>query len=100
MTLKIDPEAEAETQQAAIWYDRQRTGLGLEFLATVDHALQRILRNPQQYSRLESLPNEPNVRRLVLDRFPYLIIYEVSDDEIRILAVSHARRSPGYWKRR
>jgi toxin ParE1/3/4 len=72
-------------------------GLGLEFLAAVDEGLQRIRSDPQQFPRLETLPNEEQVRRLRLDRFPYVLIYEAGSGEIRILAVAHARRAPGYW---
>ncbi|MEX0641156.1 MAG: type II toxin-antitoxin system RelE/ParE family toxin [Pirellulales bacterium] len=100
MKLRIDPEAEAETREAAVWYERERAGLGLELLAAVDSAVQRIRQTPERFPRLETLPDEENVRRLLLQRFPYAIIYETTQDGIRILAVAHTRRSPDYWKDR
>ncbi len=100
MKLGIDPAAEEETRQAAQWYEERRRGLGLEFLAAVDAAVQRIRNDPLQFATLETLPDEPNVHRFLLQRFPYAIIYEVVSTEIRILAVVHAHRRPQYWKQR
>jgi plasmid stabilization system protein ParE len=100
MKLRIDLAAEEEVQQAAQWYEDQRTGLGLEFLSAVDTGVQRIRHDPLAFPLLETLPEEQNIRRLVLARFPYVIIYEVLSQEIRILAIAHSRRRPGYWKKR
>lgn len=100
MILHLDPEADAEIREAAAWYERQRTGLGREFLAAVDAAVQRIRQSPRRFPRLETLPEEENVRRLLLHRFPYGVVYEAAENDIRILAVAHTRRRPNYWKHR
>jgi toxin ParE1/3/4 len=100
MKLRIDPAAEEETQEAAEWYEDRRLGLGLEFLAAVDAGVQRIRHDPLAFPLLETLPEEHNVRRFVLARFPYAIIYELLSNEIRILAIAHTRRRPGYGKKR
>jgi toxin ParE1/3/4 len=39
-------------------------------------------------------------RRLVMRRFRYTLIYTVAGDQIRILAVAHHSRRPGYWRGR
>jgi plasmid stabilization system protein ParE len=100
MKLSIHPHAEAEVQDAAAWYERQRIGLGVEFLAEVDAALSRIRQSPSQFSRLETIAGEQNVRRLLLKRFPYAVVYESSSDTVCVLAVTHTRRRPNYWLRR
>jgi hypothetical protein len=41
-----------------------------------------------------------HARRILLDRFPYSVIYRASADEILIIAVAHLRRRPGYWRHR
>ncbi len=71
-----------------------------EMLAAVDAGIQRILRDPKRFSLLETLPPEEGVRRLLLKRFPFSIVYEIGDEEVQILAVAHGRRRPGYWKGR
>jgi toxin ParE1/3/4 len=100
MKLRIDPAAEEEAQEAALWYEDRRRGLGLEFLAAVDNGVQRIRNDPLAFAALEALPEELNVRRFLLRRFPYAIIYEIIPNEIRILAIAHMRRRPHYWKKR
>ena len=49
---------------------------------------------------LETLRTTQEVRRFVLERFPYTVIFEVLADRVLVLAVAHARRRPNYWKRR
>ena len=100
MKLRIDPEAAMELRAAAAWYEERRVGLGVELLAAVDSAIQRICQSPHGYPRLETLPEEESVRRLLLRRFPYSVIYEATIDEVRVLAVAHTRRRPNYWNRR
>jgi len=45
-------------------------------------------------------PAGPNRRRVVVARFPYSIVYQHQPNLIRIVAVAHQRRRPGYWRRR
>ena len=97
MKLRIEAAAEAETREAARWYERQRSGLGIEFLAAVDEAIQRVIHSPSQFPRLETLPEETAVHRYMLKRFPYAIVYEATSTEIRIVAVMHTHRRPQYW---
>jgi toxin ParE1/3/4 len=100
MKLRIEAEAESEAEDAAHWYEARRQGLGVEFLAAVDNGIRRIQKNPERYGRLEYLPDEQAIRRLLLKRFPFAIVYEILTDEIHVMAIAHTRRRPGYWKRR
>ncbi|NUM52202.1 MAG: type II toxin-antitoxin system RelE/ParE family toxin [Candidatus Hydrogenedentes bacterium] len=43
---------------------------------------------------------EPGVRRLILKRYPYCLIYTLQDNTAVIVAVVHQRRKRRYWKRR
>lgn len=100
MTLQIHPGAESEFRSSVRWYERQRAGLGREFLATVDAALARIETNPHVAPRLETWHGEGDVRRVVLPRFPYVIVFEVIDDTVHVWSIGHAKRRPSYWKMR
>jgi toxin ParE1/3/4 len=100
MKLRIDAEAQAELQEAVLWYESRRTGLGLELLAEVDEGIERIRKTPFQFARLETMPDEQTIRRLLLRRFPFKLIYEVVEDELHVLAIAHTQRRPGYWKHR
>lgn len=96
----LHADAAAELEAAAIWYDDRRKGLGLQFLASVDRTLQRAREWPHTGSPVPELTTDLEVRRLPVARFPYHVAYMLLDDAIRILAVAHDRREPGYWKQR
>jgi toxin ParE1/3/4 len=92
--LELRPEAREDLERAADWYEGERSGLGLRFLDVVDRTFELILENPQGAA---AWPKEPRLRRRVLPGFPYLVVYEADGDVVRIVAVAHARRRPGYW---
>jgi toxin ParE1/3/4 len=100
MKLRIVPAAEEEFHAAASWYEKQRAGLGFEFLDAVDVAMQEIANAPQRFPPLEFGSTDESVRRLMLERFPYLVIFEILEGEVLVLAVAHTSRKPGYWKDR
>ncbi len=98
--VRIEPEAAAELAEAALWYENQRVGLGSEFLDSVDLALSRLDRWPHAGVAIPDLPVELEVRRVPAGRYPYHLIYLLAADTIRILAIAHDRRMPGYWQSR
>ncbi len=93
--LIIRPDAEADIADAQAWYDRQRTGLGDEFLLCLEETLDRLQRLPEAG---EPLGN--NARRSLVHRFPYAVYYRVGDDHIAVLGVFHNRRDPRRWRAR
>lgn len=94
------PAARAELTRAGDRYFEQRSGVELEFLLEVSRALDLIAETPQGWQRLEEFAATWDVRRFVLPRFPYSIIYEASEDGVLVIAVAHVSRDPSYWKRR
>ena len=98
--LRIEPEASAELEAAALWYDNQRPGLGTEFLEAVDAALDRVARWPRAGSPVPGVPADVPARKAPLPRFPYHVVYLDTAHAIRILAFAHDRREPGYWHSR
>jgi plasmid stabilization system protein ParE len=86
------PEAIEEIVKAARGYERERPGLGREFRAELDAAVEFLRRFPEA-----AAPVRGNLRRKRLQRFPYALIYAFEDSEIRIYAVPHRRRRPEYW---
>ncbi|MBI2824874.1 MAG: type II toxin-antitoxin system RelE/ParE family toxin [Planctomycetia bacterium] len=74
--------------------------MAVDFLTEVDAAFQRIRTDPHRFGRLETMPDDEGIRRVVVNRFPYVVIYELVDLEIRILAIAHSRRREDYWRDR
>ncbi|MBI2434539.1 MAG: type II toxin-antitoxin system RelE/ParE family toxin [Candidatus Hydrogenedentes bacterium] len=96
MNLTIHPGAQSDLDEAAE-FSRNTADVALSksFLEGFDQSSAMLQRYPQLGSCWRS-----GRRRLVMQRFPYSIIYSVSADEIRILAVAHQSRRPNYWRQR
>jgi toxin ParE1/3/4 len=86
------PLAEQELLDAVSYYEEQETGLGLEYLGEVEHAVNFLVRYPEAGAKVSG-----SIRRLTLPKFPYSLLYRLLDDQIRILAVGHHKRKPQYW---
>lgn len=98
--IRIEPEAQAELDEAAVWYEAQRSGLGVEFLDAAEAAIRRLTSTPHTATPVPDVPPDLPVRRLFVQRFPYSVVFLDLPDQIRILAFAHARRRPGYWQGR
>jgi len=94
MRLRVLPEAEAELAAAVEWYEDRRVGLGVDLVALIDQALERITESPDTFPVWKS--GYP-YRKLVLRRFPYIVFFTVDNVEITIVAFAHGKRRPGYW---
>jgi plasmid stabilization system protein ParE len=84
----IELQASLDIEEAARWYEAQRSGLGIEFVLEADFAIERIQENPKLYLQLYR-----GIRRVLLHRFPYAIYFFANDTETRVLAVLHQARS-------
>lgn len=97
---RFEPEAAQELEEASLWYQRQRPGLGTEFLDAIESCVTAVLRWPRAAATVMELPDAVVVRRAPVGRFPYHLIYLETAVAIRILAVAHDSRRPGYWLHR
>jgi len=93
--VRFYPEAELELLETADFYDHERPGLGTDFLDEVDRALRGAVEYPEASPLALGL-----TRKLVLKRFPYLVMYYLSGDRVVVSAVAHQRRRPDYWRDR
>lgn len=100
MTLarRIHSEATSELLDAAKWYETEQTGLGEDFLAAIEAAVQGVLNWPQAAPVFLGWNDEPVVRSKSVRVFPYRVLYYVTDTSVVILAYAHQRRRPGYWQ--
>jgi plasmid stabilization system protein ParE len=89
------PEAERELEDAFWWYERQRSGLGLEFLLAFDAAVEGLRRLPEGHEIVAR-----RTRKALLRRFPYLVLYVVEAERVLVTAVFHGRRDPSRWSDR
>ena len=94
-SVVFDPDAKAEFLAAVRYYEHCQSGLGYRFKEYVQSAVQKIAKTPLQYRTVRS-----PFRRYLLPKFPYALIFSIEPDHIRIIAVAHTKRKPGYWLKR
>ena len=87
--------AEIEMLEAAAYYETRVNNLGDSFLTTVETAVNRISEYPEAWPEVGH-----GIRKYLLRRFPYCILYRIDPDEIVIVAVMHQRQRPYYWLHR
>ena len=89
------PEARDDLTRAVTYYDQKLPGLGQDLARETQHLCSVITESP-----LAGIEVRPGIRRRLLRRFPYAILYVLDDTDTLIIAVAHQRRRPGYWRDR
>jgi len=88
-------EAEEELAETAVFYESRMIGLGKSFTSEVQRTVNLIREYPDSGLLLGQ-----KVRRIIVRRFPYEVIYRHDPKQLFILAVAHQHRLPGYWSHR
>ena len=97
MPFRVHAQALVDVDDAAAWYNERQPGLGDEFRAAFRKVLAQVRRTPQSASLLETVTLDVEIRRRILKRFPYLVIYQIHEGDVIVLAVVHERRHPNAW---
>lgn len=95
MNVKFSAQAWAEILEAHAWYDGREAGIGEAFRAELAATVHRIAEQPQAFAI-----SFANMRRAMLRRFPYFVIYEAFPDVVLVFGVIHGARDPEAWKKR
>ena len=93
--VEIHPDALLEADAGVAWYLERSLGAAERFFAEVERAIEAILEAPERWPL-----HLHGIRRYLLYKFPYGSIYQASGSAVRIYAVAHMKRRPGYWKAR
>lgn len=95
MNFGFHPEAELEFGRAVDYYEQCQPGLGLDFAQEVHGTIARICSFPEAWTKVSE-----KLRRCLVNRFPYSIIYQITESSIRIIAIANLQRKSSYWKKR
>lgn len=93
--LVLTPAAEKDVVEAHRWFKKRNPGRALYFLKSVDDAFTSIERKPELYARIYR-----NVRRALLQGFPYGVFYIARLDVVDVIGCVHTRRHPSRWRSR
>lgn len=98
--VEFSPFARVELHEAADRYEREYPGRGHRFYDAVERALFVIGRLPTSAPMWPGVSSALTVRRCLVHGFPYALAFRELEAILRIEAVAHMRRRPGYWIRR
>jgi plasmid stabilization system protein ParE len=93
--VRISPFAEAEVDEIHAWYDSHQVGLGETFRAELDRMMGQIGDHPEMFQVVFD-----DVRRAIMKRFPYFLLYEVFPTVVIVFNVVHGARDPRLWTTR
>ena len=90
-----DPAAEKELNDVVAFYEQQQIGLGDRFLNEFERVVTLLTEHPELGARVGQ-----DARFIVLNRFPFRLVYAVEESVVRIIAVAHQKRRPDFWRGR
>ena len=89
MTIKLHPDAEEDLEKALRHYFEIDIALEIKFLKYLELTFEKIVQSPQLY------PYEnASTQKTLIEKFPYVVLYEKYEDIIMILAIFHTKRNP------
>jgi hypothetical protein len=99
-SVRVLEAAALEAEEAAVWYEMRRSGLGKEFRAAFKVALDRLREERVPGTPWPGVLSKRGVKRIGMKRFPFHVVFVATDMASVVLAVAHHRRRPGYWRGR
>ena len=91
-TVELSTEATAEAAEARAWYGGHSPELAGRFMEDLDGAIADIVEHPERWQTVRR-----QARRFRMHRFPYAVVYTFDDSRVRVIAIAHTKRRPGYW---
>jgi len=94
-SVEISPAADFDIADSIEWYEAQATGLGRRFETLLESVIESIRQNPIRFPKVDG-----DARQAVILRFPFIILFTVTDNTISVFAVFHTSRNPAIWRGR
>ena len=100
MIVRLDDAARDDIREATEWYADRDLKAAKRFVAAVEAAIIEIAEFPDGPPRLETWQGDEDIRRVLVHRFPYVVVYEALAGEIVIWSITHTSRRPNHWRDR
>lgn len=94
-TVRYHPLFDCDVREAALWYDNRSPGLGDAFVQVARRCSDDVIRDPMRFAESHS-----GCRYIRFPRFPYVLLFDLIDDEVLMLGVLHTARSMEKWRDR
>ena len=91
-------ESQQDLKEGFTWYEEKRVGLGIDFMLAIEATIRIIQRNPLTYSKAPT--HIPNIRRAIVFKFSYLIVYTIVQQSVIILSIVSSKQDTAVWKTR
>jgi hypothetical protein len=91
--VRYHPLFDQDVIEAANWYDDRSAGLGDAFSANVLFSVSEIFSDPERFARTTA-----GLRYSRVERFPYVVLFDLAGTEILMLGVLHTARSMEKWR--
>jgi plasmid stabilization system protein ParE len=92
-TIIVKEEAHQDTLDAYWYYEKKQKGLGERFLDLLQSCYEAIAQHPTHYGYINEDPQQM-LRDVKIDKFPFVIVYEIIEEEVIIYAVHNTYRHP------
>jgi plasmid stabilization system protein ParE len=93
--LRIHTEAAEEAEAAKDWYFARSPDAAIGFLRELERALDYVVARPHACPKYLH-----RTRSYLLHRYPFILVYRLKGDTLYVVAIAHASRDPGYWRKR
>jgi plasmid stabilization system protein ParE len=92
LPIEYHPEARSEVDSAFDYYRERNIGIAEAFYLELERADAAIRKSPESWAAYLY-----GTRRYLLEQFPFVVVYRMTQHRIEVLAVAHGHRKPGYW---
>ena len=86
---------DCDVRQAAAYYERRSPDIAIAFVDAIDDRTANVIASPSHFAIAFD-----SVRFARVRRYPYLVLFELDDDELRIYGVFHSASDPVKWRDR
>lgn len=91
-SLRYHPLFDSDVLNAAAWYDERQPQLGSDFVVRVERAVSQMMADPDRRTSADY-----GVRYWPVERFPYVVFYDLTDTELLVLGVMHTSQESRKW---
>ncbi|RLA06733.1 MAG: type II toxin-antitoxin system RelE/ParE family toxin [Gammaproteobacteria bacterium] len=90
--MLFHPDTEKDIKKSYLWYKKQSSHLGDDFLNELEQSYKLIKEQPNMWLNIRD-----GYKKFNLNKFPFSIIYKIDNSIIYVVAIMHQKRQPDYW---